>query len=379
VRTLWLTNDLPPDTGGIERFVAELVRRVEPEHALVLGPAHPDGARWDSEQPFAVRRAEGRVLPTPAVRRWVVEAALAHDPDVLVLGASWPLGELAASLRRTLGVPVVALTHGLEAGLAKAGFTRLVRRAVRDLDAATTISAWAEGALAPVTSGVAVHRVAPGVEVDRYVPDPHARRGQRVRWGIPEDAPVVGCVSRLVRRKGQDRLVDVWAGVRARHPDAWLVLVGDGPLERRLRRNRRVRDPDSGILLTGRAEWDELPAGYAALDLFAMPCRSRLGGTDVEGLGIVYLEAQSAGVPVVAGHSGGAPETLVDGITGTVVDGRDDRAIVDAIDRWLADPSARSRAGVAGRRRVVDRFSWDAVAARFAGVLERAVAAHRAG
>jgi phosphatidyl-myo-inositol dimannoside synthase len=379
VRILWITNDLPPDSGGIERFVAELVRRTDPQQALVLGPAGRDAAAWDAVQPFTVRRWRGPVLPVPAVRRWVIDAARHHRPDVVVLGAAWPLGALGTALRRALGIPIVALTHGLEAGLAQAGLRGLVRRSLRGLDAVTTISDWTERALAPALAGVTTARVAPGVDLERFAPDPRAGSELRTAWGIADTDPVIGCVSRLVRRKGQDRLVANWDRIRTRHPDAWLVIAGDGPLERRLRADRRVRGQTSRILVTGAVGWDRLPACYAAFDLFAMPCRTRLGGTDVEGLGIVYLEAQAAGVPVVAGRSGGAPEALVDGTTGTVVDGRDDDALVGAIDRWLADPSARARAGAAGRRWVEERWSWDAAADRFADVLEGAVSAGPGG
>jgi phosphatidyl-myo-inositol dimannoside synthase len=375
VRVLWVTNDLPPRTGGIQQFVANLLVRVHPSTTTVIGPGgEPGAAAHDDAQPYRVVRAPGRVLPTPAVRRLVGRAARAERPDVIVLGASWPLGELAPGLTRDLGVPVVSLSHGLEAGLPGVGLGVLVRRATRGLAALTTISDWTEARLAPHVRAARTVRIPPGVDTRRFGPDVDGGDLRRA-WGVPPTAPLVGCVSRLVPRKGQDVLVGVWPQVRRRHPDAWLVLVGEGPSAERLARRVAALGPDAQVVLAGRAAWEDLPACFAALDVFAMPCRTRLAGTDVEGLGIVYLEAAACEVVTVAGRSGGAPEAVRDGETGTVVDGRDRRALVAALDRWLADPDGRRRAGRQGRRWVEERWAWDVIAARFAALLDEVVAA----
>jgi phosphatidylinositol alpha-1,6-mannosyltransferase len=363
-----VTNDLPPRAGGIEQFVGNLLDRQPPGQAVVVGPANPDAAAHDASVPWRVVRAPGAVLPTPAVLRLVRRVAAEHRPDVVVLGASWPLGELAAGLGRDPGVPVVALSHGLEAGLTDRGLGLLVRRTTRHLAALTTISDWTEQRLAP-HARCRVVRVPPGVDVARFRPDVDGT-ALRDAWGVPRDAPLVGCVSRLVPRKGQDALLDAWPVLAARHPDAWLVLVGTGPLEQELRTTAAALPR---VVVPGAVAWDDLPAAHAALDVFAMPCRTRLLGTDVEGLGIVYLEAQASGVPVVAGSSGGAPETLVEGRTGTVVDGRDVPGLTAAIDGLLADPARRAAWGTAGRAHAEATWGWEAIAARFAGVLAAAV------
>jgi phosphatidyl-myo-inositol dimannoside synthase len=375
VNVLWLTNDLPPRTGGIQQFIANLLVRVHPDTTTVIGPGgEPDAAAHDAAQPYRTVRAPGRVLPTPGIRRLVVETARERSPDVLVLGASWPLGELAPALRDDLGIPVVALSHGLEAGLPGVRLGALVRRATRGLAALTTISDWAQDQLAPHVRAARTVRIPPGVDVDRFAPVVDGAAMRRT-WGVPAGAPVVGCVSRLVPRKGQDVLVEVWPLVRERHPDAWLVLVGEGPSAERLARAVEELGPDAQVVLAGRAAWDDLPACYAALDVFAMPCRTRLAGLDVEGLGIVYLEAAACGVPAIAGRSGGAPEAIRDAETGSVVDGRDREALVAALDRWLSDPDGRRKAGEAGRRWVEERWSWDAIATRFADLLQEVVTA----
>jgi phosphatidyl-myo-inositol dimannoside synthase len=381
VRVLWLTNDLPPRAGGIEQFVGNLLDRVHPTTTVVIGP-RGDGsdevAAHDAAQPYRTIRAPGAVLPTPAIARLVTETARAHRPDVLVLGASWPLGELAPTLGRELGVPVVALSHGLEAGLASIRLGHLVRRATRGLAALTTISDWAEDRLAPHVRAARTVRVPPGFDVGRFRPDVDGRE-LRATWGVPAEAPLVGCVSRLVARKGQDVLLEVWPEVRRRHPEAWLALVGEGPLGDDLAGAAAALGPDAGVVLPGRVPWDDLPAAHAAADVFAMPCRTRLLGTDVEGLGIVYLEAQAVGRPAIAGRSGGAPEAVRDGVTGSVVDGRDHRQVVAALDRWLRDPHGRRAAGLAGRAWVERVWTWEVIADRFADLLDEVVRAGRAG
>jgi len=364
MRTLWVTNDLPPRAGGIEQFLGNLLERTWPEQALVVGPAHPDAGDHDRAVSWAVRRLPGAVLPTPATLRAVRAAAAMHRPDVAVLGASWPLGELSRALARDPGVPMVALSHGLEAGLAGVGLGRLLGRTTRHLAALTTISDFTQARLEH-HARCPVHRVPPGVDIERFHPDVDASH-LRARWGVPSDATVVGCLSRLVPRKGQDTLLAAWPALHARHPDAWLVLAGTGPLEDDVRaRAGQLRN----VVVTGEVAWDDLPAAHAAFDVFAMPCRTRLLGADVEGLGIVYLEAQSSGVPVVAGASGGAPETVLEGRTGTVVDGRSPGEVVAALDGLLADPDRRAAWGRAGRKHAVQEWSWERIGATFAEVL----------
>lgn len=369
MNVLWLTNDLPPRSGGIQQFVDNLLRRVHPQDTVVVGPADERAADHDAEAPYRVVRHDRGIWPTRAVLDLTREVADAHRPDVVVLGASWPLGELAGALRRDPGVPVVALTHGLEAGMAGAGLGWLIRRATRDLDAVTTISDWTRERLAPHLRAGRVEHIPPGVDVDVFRPDLDGG-GLRDRWGVPRDAPVVGCVSRLVRRKGQDLLLEVWPAVRRRHPDAWLVIVGTGPLEDELRERAAALGDDAQVVVTGEVAWADLPRAYAALDVFAMPCRTRLMGTDVEGLGIVYLEAQACGIPAIAGRSGGAPEAIRPGRTGLVVDGRDPGQLVAALEDLLVDGERRDTYGLAGRDWVTRVWSWDAIAGRFRALLD---------
>lgn len=182
---------------------------------------------------------------------------------------------------------------------------------------------------------------------------------------------MVVCVSRLVARKGQDVLVEAWPQVLARHPDARLLLVGGGPDEAALRRAVVARGLEGSVVLTGAVDAAELPAHYAAGDVFAMPCRTRRAGLDVEGLGMVFLEAAAVGLPVVAGTSGGAPEAVQEGVTGHVVDPRSPAAVAAALTGLLDDPARARAMGAAGRSWVEQRWSWTTIAATFTELLEK--------
>jgi phosphatidyl-myo-inositol dimannoside synthase len=245
----------------------------------------------------------------------------------------------------------------------------VMRRIAGGLDVLTYISEYTRERLAPALDGrTRLAQLSPGVDVDRFTPDADGAAVRRTH-GLGE-APVVVCVSRLVARKGQDVLVAGWPQVLARHPGARLLLVGGGPAEASLRRAVAARGLGESVAFAGPASVTELPAYYAAGDVFAMPCRTRRGGLDVEGLGMVFLEAAACGVPVVAGTSGGAPEAVREGITGHVVDPRSPDAVAGTIADLLADRDRARAMGTAGRAWVEQRWSWTMIAETFGALLD---------
>lgn len=376
LRVLWVSNDLPPRHGGIESFIGALLHRTFLGTTHVIGPAGPaDAVAFDTTQLYTTLRLSGRVLPTRATLRRIKEEARRHRADLIVLGALWPLGELAGALTRSLNVPVMALSHGHEAGLMQVGGAALIRRATRHLAAVTTIAQFTETQLAPANLAHATFRLPPGVDTDRFTKDLRARPASLAL--VPPDAPIVGGLSRLVKRKGFDRLIDAFAAVQAAHPSVWLVIAGDGPERARLERQVRKARLNQ-VVFTGATKQAELPALYRAFSVFAAPVRTRNLGLDVEGLGIVFLEAQACGIPLVVGTSGGAPETVCDPSYGTVVDGRDTHAIATAINAWLADPKRREAAGMTARQAAVTHWSWDMIATQFHTIAHTVVAHYHA-
>ncbi|MEU1886115.1 glycosyltransferase family 4 protein, partial [Micromonospora rifamycinica] len=370
-RTLLVTNDFPPRPGGIQSFVHQLAVRQPPGSVVVYASSWRDTAEFDAAQPFPVVRDATRVLlPTPRVARRAARLAREHDCDTVWFGAAAPLGLLAGGLRRRAGIRrAVALTHGHEAGWATLpGARAALRRIGRDTDVVTYLGDYTRVRLERALHGVTeLHRLAPGVDVDTYHPGVDGTP-VRARLGLV-DRPVVVCVSRLVPRKGQDMLIRALPAIRRRVPDAALLVVGGGPYRATLEKLARSTGVERDVVFTGSVPWEALPAHYAAGDVYAMPCRTRNRGLDVEGLGIVYLEASATGLPVVAGDSGGAPDAVREGETGYVVPGRDVALLADRVATLLADRDLARQLGTAGRAWVEKEWRWETQARRLADLL----------
>lgn len=359
-RVLVVTNDFPPRPGGIQSFVHGIVSRLPHDDVVVLTSRWRGWQEWDADQPYEVVRADTSVLlPTPQVRRQAIELLRGRSCSAVWFGAAAPLGLLAPALRRAGAERIVATTHGHEAGWAMLpGARRLLRRIAASVDVVTYLGEFTRGHLARALGPYAgrLARLTPGVDATVFRPGGGA--AVRASFGLA-DRPVVVCVSRLMPRKGQDTLLRALPEVHVAVPDAALLLVGGGPSRGDLERYVDRHGLRSHVVLTGSVPAVELPSYFGAGDVFAMPCRSRLGGIDVEGLGMVYLEAAACGLPVVGGRSGGAPDAVLDGETGVVVDGARVEAVSDAIGGLLSDPARARAMGTRGREWVEREWSWD--------------------
>jgi phosphatidylinositol alpha-1,6-mannosyltransferase len=367
VTGLLVTNDFPPKIGGIQSYLHELWRRLPVESATVLTTRHDGDAAWDAEQRFRVVRArERQFFPTRSLATRIDALARELDAAVVLLDPWLPLGQLGPRLTAARYVVVV---HGAEVTVpgrlpvSRQLGARVLRGAAGVVAAGRYAAREAEHAAGAPLRGVLVP---PGVDVERFRPIAATDRGAvRETFGLDPDRPLVLGVSRLVPRKGFDVLIDAVAGL----PDVQLALAGAGRDRRRLERRAAERGITDRVRFLGRVPDDEsFPWLYACADVFAMPCRDRWGGLEAEGFGIVFLEAAAAGVPAVAGRSGGSHEAVVDGDTGFVVDGRalDVRGALAAL---LADDDLRERMGAAARARAVTEFSYDTLAARLAPVV----------
>lgn len=371
MRTLLVTNDFPPRPGGIQQFLHNLAIRQPDGELVVYASTWRDPKQFDAEQPYpVVRDRTGVLLPTPRVARRVAELARAEGCDRVWFGAAAPLGLLAQGLRRRAGVRrAVGVTHGHEIGWAALPGARSALRRIADgNDVLTYLGEYQRVRLAKaLEERTSLQRLAPGVDSAMYHPDVDGA-SVRARHGLT-GRPVIVCVSRLVPRKGQDTLVRALPLVRRAIPDAALLLVGGGPHRPTVQRLARELDVADHVVLTGSVPWADLPAHYAAGDVFAMPCRTRNRGLDVEGLGIVYLEASAVGLPVVAGDSGGAPDAVREGETGYVVPGRDVETLAARLVELLSDEALRTKMGAAGRSWVEQEWGWDLQARRLRDLL----------
>lgn len=370
-KTLLVTNDFPPKVGGIQRTLEALADHLPPERLAVVAPRAAGSAAFDRGKPYEVLREPSAFSwPTPAFARRVDHAVARTGAEVVLFGDAMPLSAVGPRLARA-GVPYVVLVHGFDAWLsivpgAHAAMRSVTAAASSVLGCSRWLSRIVRGA---VPASVPVAALTPGVDPERFRPDV-AGDGLRGELGI-DGGPLVVCVSRLVPRKGQDTLIRALPAIRRREPAASLLIVGDGPYRARL--ERLAEDaPRGSVRFAGEVPDDELPRYYAAADVFAMPCRDRIGGLEVEGWGNVFLEAAAAGRPVVAGDSGGAREAIVPGETGLLVDGRRGAEVARAVGDLLVDPERAALLGKHGRERVERHHTWALVAERLAGWLRRA-------
>jgi phosphatidylinositol alpha-1,6-mannosyltransferase len=369
-----VTNDFPPKVGGIQAYLWELWRRLEPSSFVVLtASSHPDAASFDARvaaDGIHIERVDAPVLvPTPALARRI--RGLAHDAgaSLVLLDPALPLGLIGPRL----GVAYGVILHGAEVTVP--GRLPAARRALGLVLRHAAVAVCAGGYPAAEARRVVgshmppVVEVPPGVDLDRFRPlDADGRSGARASLGLSVEGLLAVSVSRLVPRKGMDVLVDAAGSLEVSFPDLTVAIGGGG--RDRARLARRIAARRAPVRLLGRVPDDRLPVLYGAADLFVMACRNRWFGLEQEGFGIVFLEAAAAGVPQIAGHSGGAGEAVVDGVTGLMVaDPRDPGQLAAAMRQLLSDPMLRSRMGAAARARVEESFGYDALARRLADAL----------
>ncbi|HEX8099981.1 MAG TPA: glycosyltransferase family 4 protein, partial [Actinomycetota bacterium] len=337
----------------------------------VLAPNWPGWREHDRTQSFAIHRWPSTVAwPTSELARRVDSLIKEHRADVVLFGHGFPLALLGPRLARN-GVPYVAFTHGAEVWMARMpALAAGIRRALAHAGVVTAVSHYTAKTIRTVVpSSVPLSVLYPGVDVNRF--NPHVDGTTvRERYGL-QDRPVVLCLSRLVPRKGQDVLIRGLSLLRRLVPDAVLLIAGDGPHRGQLEAEAS-RAPSGSVVFTGEIREEDAPAHYAACDVFAMPCRSRWGGLEVEGFGIVFLEAAATGKAVVAGRSGGAAEAVADEETGLLVEGSEPKAAALAVAHLLRERDIANRMGAAGRSRAGERFAWPVIASQLAQILTEA-------
>ncbi|HJM72079.1 MAG TPA: glycosyltransferase family 4 protein [Acidimicrobiales bacterium] len=363
-RHLLVTNDFPPKVGGIQSYLWELWRRL-PAGSVAVHSTPYEGAReFDAAQDFAVSRSrEPVLLPTPMVSRRVGRLAEAHRADLVIWDPALPVGHVAPKVE----LPYAVVLHGAEVTVPGRlpGTRQLLRRVLRGASlvicAGRYPAAEAERAAGRSLPTVVVP---PGVDTARFQPlDSAERASVRQELGLPVDAPLVVSVSRLVPRKGMDTLIRAAARLRDRVPDVVVAIAGSG--RDRARLEGLIASTGAPVRLLGRVPDEVLPGLYGAGDVFSMSCRNRWGGLEQEGFGIVFVEAAAAGVPAVAGESGGSAEAVVHGETGLVVPRPDaSDQVADALADLLDDETRRREMGRRARQRAEIEFSYDVLAAR---------------
>lgn len=373
--TLFITNDFGPRAGGIETFVHGLIERLPKGSIIVYTSAQPNAeqfdAKWLSDFGVEVIRDRSKILlPTLRVKKNCQKLIQERKLTKVAFGAAAPLGIMARAMRKAGASKIVALTHGHEVWWAKVPpFSLAIRFMSKSIDSITYLGNFTRGEISKALGRNEIAKlvqIAPGIDVEHFLPIDSSQL--REDLGLA-DKPVIISVGRLVHRKGQDKLIEALPKIKSLVPNVHLVLVGIGPHQDYLQKLAAKLGVTECITFIGRINYSELPKYICVGDVFAMPSRSRFFGLEVEGLGIVYLEASSCGLPVVGGKSGGAPDAVLVGETGVIVDGTQPAEIANACVELLTNPELAALMGSNGRAWIIENWRWEIWAAKYAQLL----------
>jgi phosphatidylinositol alpha-1,6-mannosyltransferase len=372
---LLITNDLGPHAGGIETFLLGLIDQLDGKDIVIYTSREEGFEEFDknlekSTGVKVIRDKSSLLIPTPRITKKAIAIAKEFQSEVAWFGAAAPLAMMAKNLKKAGVKRTIAISHGHEVWWAKVPlFRQAMRRIGNGCDVVTYLGAFTrdsiKGALGNKTELI---HIAPGISINHFKP------GEKpsdlvTKFGLA-GRPTIVCVGRLVKRKGQDKLIEALPLIREEIPNVKLVYVGEGKLKRHLIKRAEKLGLTECVIFAGRVSYKELPKYFLLGDVFAMPSRSRNFGLEVEGLGIVYLEASASGIPVLGGASGGAPDAVLVGETGFVADGRDRRDIAKHLINILSNLERAKAMGEAGRKWAESDWSWELWGARFKDVLE---------
>lgn len=369
-KILLVTNDLGPRAGGIESFVLSLVERV-PKGCLIIytstqkGSAPFDAQLLERFGAVVIRDRAKILLPTPRVNHRAVKILKQYQIKTVWFGAAAPLALMARQLRTSGATNIVALSHGHEIWWAKIPVLKqLLRKIIKDVDHLGYLGQFTKSEVVKASNQIDKFvQIAPGIDTDHFMPK--SARADLIKKYRLEDRRVIVSVGRLVHRKGQDKLIESLPKILQSFPDAVLLLVGEGPIKQMLKNTAKQLGVTNQVIFAGRVQHIDLPDYICLGEVFAMPVRSRFAGLEVEGLGIVYLEASACALPVIVGNSGGATDAVIDSVTGLLVDGSDTDQIADAVCKLLTDQSRAKAMGLAGRGWVIENWQINTWSEKF--------------
>ena len=358
-----------PRAGGIETFVLGLIEGLPKNSLIIYTSTQPGYQEFDQQLlvkygAVVIRDRAKILLPTFRISKKAAEILNQYGISRVWFGAAAPLALMANRLRSAGATHIVALTHGHELWWAKVfGLKTLMRKIVKDTDHLGYLADYTRSVLIKIGDPNKFVKIAPGIDTTYFTP--RVKNSELVVKHKLEGRRVIVCVGRLVHRKGQDQLIKSLPKIIKEFPDTVLLFVGDGPIKSMLKNSARQLGVTNNIVFAGKVSHNQL-ADYICLgDIFAMPVRSRFFGLEVEGLGIVYLEASACGLPVIAGNSGGAPDAVIENVTGLIIDGTKDDQISNAICRLLRNPTDAKKMGEAGRGWVIENWKRDHWSAKF--------------
>jgi len=373
-KVLLVTNDLGPRAGGIETFVLGLIEGLPKDSLIIYTSSQKGDKAFDAQllEKFGavvIRDRAKMLLPTPRITRKAVKILKQQQIKNVWFGAAAPLALMAEKLRSAGASNIVALTHGHEVWWAKIPILKsLLKKIIKDVDHLGYLGDFTKGEIAKISNQPQKFlQIAPGIDTEHFAPK--SARGDLIEKYRLDGRRVIVSVGRLVHRKGQDELVKAMPKILEQFPDAILLFVGEGPIKQMLFNSAKQLGVLPKVVFAGRVSHHDLPDYICLGEIFAMPVRSRFSGLEVEGLGIVYLEASACGLPVIVGNSGGAVDAVLDQKTGLLVDGTKSDQIADAICELLANPERAKQMGAAGRDWVINNWQLSSWSEKFNKVL----------
>jgi phosphatidyl-myo-inositol dimannoside synthase len=375
IPTLVLSEHFLPACGGTITWLLQTYRRYKPAEVVVVAGEHRDAQLVDPTLPFKVERIAMSMSewdPTAPASLWryatmlrhVLRSCRQHHIQQLHCMRVLPEGLIGWCVGFMTARPYLLYAHGEEILIALESrklhwlIPRLFNRAaVIIANSRKTKALLEEMGVQPEK----IHVIHPGVEATAFRIGNDAARAVRQRHNLGQ-SPVLLTVGRLQRRKGQDMVIRALPRVIKRFPDVMYVVAGTGEDQAFLQRLAGDVGVQDKVIFVGPVVDGEQAAYYAACDVFIMP--NRQIGPDVEGFGIVFLEASAAGKPVIGGCSGGTGEAIRDGVTGIRVDGENVEAIAAAVIEILADPDKARAMGERGKQWVESAFTWESIVDR---------------
>ncbi len=376
-RALFLTVDFPPMAGGMSRYAYDTALTLKSIAAepVIIAPAIKTRASFHNISNLHIVRPIG-MLPSKIFNCYILSTSIFFIYGIrycltgkigVILANSWTLVGLAAfMLGKIFRVPYIVFAHGLDVGKPKANkkVDVLIRLVLENASMVLTNSNYTKSLVekkVPRARIAVLHPpLGPAVcqgTTDLNNPTRHAGH-------------VVITVARLVERKGQDTVLRALPAVIKRFPDLVYRIVGEGPYEANLRALARELGIENHVIFDGNVSDEKLRALYAESDIFIMTSREIQASGDVEGFGIVYLEAGAFGKPVIGSRSGGIPDAVIDGVTGILVEPEDEDGVTAAIIKLFSDGVFAGRLGYEGRRRAFEDSNMDVFAVKLRKALE---------
>lgn len=365
-KTLIITMEYPPQIGGIATYVHSLARALDPEKTIVLAPPHPDAEAWDSAQKYTVIR-KPFLYPKFIWPRWtrlrgeVRRLVKREGIERIMVHHVLPVGYAGIKMKKK-GVPFLLFSHGtdLVAGTKTAHKKRMVSMVARHADQIVFNSESLKQRFLTVLPDFADKSVVMYPCPDEeYMLPPDQKEIEKLRamYALHGKKTLL-TVSRFAEGKGFPHLIRMMPEILKRHPHLVWLLIGDGPKKTEIVKMIQEHNLQNIVRFIGDVPHQDLKKFYHTADLFVLLTHPDNGRE--EGLGLVFLEAAAAGLPVVAGRSGGVEEAVIDGETGLVIDLADgDELVITSIVALLENKEAAEHLGQQAQERIRAEFQWN--------------------